>query len=464
MQERDELEGALALVKELEQLSKEIGNEEAMTALVGGQALILKMRGESKKAMRILKRDERNCREQGHMKGLLSSLELQSVILSERRDWKGAMKANRKQEEICRELGDEEGLESVLSCQAENLREQGDLGGALERYAELERSCRSHDNVDGLQACLSNKAMLLLDHSDSEGAEMLLLEQARLCREVDHKDGLQMALRLQALIFHDRGELEKAEALYKEQAGICREAGYKETLQASLRFRAHILAEREEFDEALALHRESEQICREIGNTEELVYSLINQTSLVEIQTGVSPESLLLVKEVYRLANEHGLTDLVRDVRAQLKSVPELPYSHIVLTEDAIIKRSATGQVIGRQKLSDIHGVEVVKSNDSSGLKIAAVIAALSIASKILISSQVFSWIACGVLGIVALLVMAGSLSVEKLLIVTDHGIVRYDVDQGDIEIAKAFVSSVAVMLTREGHRHSDDQAGQTVG
>ncbi len=464
LQERDELEGALDLFGELEQLIRELGDKEALSTVVRGQALILMIRGDLKGAMRLLKSDERNCREQGHMEGLLSSLELQSVILSERGDWKGAMKANRTQEEICRELGDEEGLESALSCQAENLKEQGDLESALERYEELERSCRSNDNVDGLQSCLFNKALLVNEHGDSEGAETLLLEQARICREADHKDGLQMSLRLQALIFRDRGELEKAEALYKEQARICREAGNKEALQTSLRFRANILADREQFEEALALNRESEQICREIGNTEELVYSLINQASLVEVQTGVSPESLLLVKEAYGLANEHGLTNFVRDVRAQLKSVPELPQSRIVLTEDAIIKRSATGQVIGRQDLSDIHGVEVVKSNDTSGLKVAAVIAALSIASKILISSQVFSWIAFGVFGVVALLVLAVSLSEKQLLIVTDHGIVRYDVDQGDIEIAKAFVSSVAVMLTREGHRHGDDQADQTVG
>jgi tetratricopeptide (TPR) repeat protein len=115
--------------------------------------------------------------------------------------------------------------------------------------------------------------------------------------------------------------LEKAMALHKEEERICRELGDKAGLSGSLGNQALILKARGELDGAMALHKEVERICRELGDKAGLATSLANQAALLSDKLGFHEEALPLAEEAYRLATNHGLNALARQIKPILDFV-----------------------------------------------------------------------------------------------------------------------------------------------
>jgi tetratricopeptide (TPR) repeat protein len=78
---RWDLDGAMALYKEQEEICRELGNKDGQQKSLGNQAPILKARGDLDGAMALYKEEERICRELGNKDGLKASLGNQAGIL-----------------------------------------------------------------------------------------------------------------------------------------------------------------------------------------------------------------------------------------------------------------------------------------------------------------------------------------------------------------------------------------------
>ena len=318
---RGELDEAMRLHKEQERICRELGDKDGLSSSVGNQAGILYTRGELDEAMRLLKEQERICRELGNKDSLSSSLGNQALILKARGELDEAMRLLKEVERICRELGNKHWLQACLGNQAGILYARGELDEAMRRYEEQERICRELGNKDGLSKALAGQALILKARGELDEAVRLHKEEERICRELGNKDGLMRSLNNQALILEARGELDEAMRLYEEQERICRELGNKNGLSYSLGNQALILKARGELDEAMRLLKEQERICRELGNKDGLAISLINQANLLAVEMGRPHEASPLAEEAYRLATQHGLVALARQIEPILDAV-----------------------------------------------------------------------------------------------------------------------------------------------
>jgi len=143
--DRDNLEGAMELLKEAVKTFGEVKNKGSVTSSLGGQAKILYLRGDLDGAMELLKEQERICRELGDPHELQASLCVQAVILEMRGDLDGAMRLHKEEEGICRELKDKHSLAGALANQAVTLVKLGRQPEALPLAQEAYRLARDND-------------------------------------------------------------------------------------------------------------------------------------------------------------------------------------------------------------------------------------------------------------------------------------------------------------------------------
>ncbi|WP_440950791.1 TIR domain-containing protein [Methanosphaerula subterraneus] len=302
---RGDFDSAMKLLKEQERICRDLGNVHCLQRSLGNQALILQVRGDLDSAVKLLMEQERICRDLGNFNSLQVSLGNRATILYTRGDLDGAMALHKEKEQICRNLGNLGDLSISLGNQALILKVRGDLDGAMALHKEEEWICRDLGNIDGLQASLGNQALILKARGDLDGAMGLLKEQERICHELGNIDDLQSSLGNQATILYARGDLDGAMALHKEQERICRDLGNIDGLQLSLGNQALILQDRGDLDGAMELHKEEERICRELGNVDSLQRSLGNQALILYIR-GDLDGAMALHKEEERICRDLG--------------------------------------------------------------------------------------------------------------------------------------------------------------
>ncbi len=267
--------------------------------------------GKPEAALCVRARLVEHYREQGDDANLQAALGGQAVILRIRGDLDGAMALHKEEERLCRELGNKDGLQRTLGNQALILYDRGDLDGAMVLHKESECLCRELGNKAGLSRTLGNQALILQDRGDLDGAMALHKEEERLCRELGNKNGLQRALGNQGVILQDRGDLDGAMALHKEEERLCRELGNKDGLQRALGNQGVILQDRGDLDGAMALLKEQERLCRELGNPQRLSISLANQARLLRGTPDRRGEARRLAEEALAIATRHGYQQLV---------------------------------------------------------------------------------------------------------------------------------------------------------
>lgn len=159
-----DLEGATAVRKKHEQLSREIGNEDELARSLGNQALILKERGDFDEAMLLHKQEESICRKLGDRQTLAHSLGNQATILSIQGEADRAIALRKEEEGICRELGDPRELARCLTNQALILGlSKGRARGALPLAEEAYRLASEHN-----QSALIDQIRPILELIQSE--------------------------------------------------------------------------------------------------------------------------------------------------------------------------------------------------------------------------------------------------------------------------------------------------------
>ena len=166
------------------------GERAYLAVSLGYQGRSLLARGDLDGAMALWKEVERLFRELRDRYGLAHTLGNQALILKARGDLDGATALWEEVERICRELGDKDGLQACLGGQAGILYARGDLDGAMALMNEEERLCRELGNKAALSRFRGNQALILNARGDQDGAMALLKEVERLCRELGDKYGL----------------------------------------------------------------------------------------------------------------------------------------------------------------------------------------------------------------------------------------------------------------------------------
>ncbi len=238
---RGDLDGALKLLAEAEQLWRDLGDSHGLQATLGNRARVLKMLGDLDGALALLAEQERLCRELGNRQGLQVALGNRALILQARNDLDGALALLLERERICRELGNRHGLQIALGNQALVHQARGEFGRALELLREQERICRELGNRHGLQIALGSMASVLQRQGRAAEAMTLLCQQEALCREMGNRLGLQIALTTQALVRESAGERDRALELFQEAERICRELRHPEGLALALHHQARLL-------------------------------------------------------------------------------------------------------------------------------------------------------------------------------------------------------------------------------
>ena len=285
---RGELDQAMRLHKEEEQLYRLAGDDRGLQRTLGNQAIILFTRGEIDEAMRLFKEKERLCRQLGDKEALQRSLGNQANILQTRGELDEAMRLHKEQERLCRELGNREGLQRGLGNQSGIFIERGELDEAMRLLKEEEQICREVGNKESLSVCLGNQANIFHSRGELDEAMRLHQEEERLCRELSKKDGLANSLHNQANSFYSRGDLDEALRLYSESERIYRELGNKAGLALCLGNRAALLQDRGEVDDAAWLLEEQKRIHRELGTTARLRPGPGEQASIATPQTDIA--------------------------------------------------------------------------------------------------------------------------------------------------------------------------------
>jgi len=309
-------------------------------------------------AMELMKQEEQICRELGNKDGLSASLCNQAVILQARGDLDGAMELYKQQEHIFRELGNKDSLSISLGNQAVILDARGDLDGAMELHKQEEQICRELGNKGGLSTSLGNQATIFYSRGDLDGAMELHKQEEQICRELGNKGGLSASLGSQAVILDARSDLDGAMELHKQEEQICRELGNMDGLSASLGNQATIFYSRGDLDGAMDLYKQVERICRELGSKEGLAISLSKQAVLLASKLNRPREALPLAEESYRLATEHGL--LIKSILEYIMAPKELQSieNYVRQALQTIARKNVTTLVV--QLCDDLHLISEV--------------------------------------------------------------------------------------------------------
>ena len=126
----------MALHKEQERLSRELGSKDVLFGSLCNQANLLKNYGYPDDAMALYKEAEQLSRELGNKNGLQASLNNQAMILTTRGDLDGAMPLYKESERLCRELDNPERLSISLANQADALKRIPSRKGEARRLAQ----------------------------------------------------------------------------------------------------------------------------------------------------------------------------------------------------------------------------------------------------------------------------------------------------------------------------------------
>ena len=210
LQERGDLDGAVAVHKRAERLYRELGNKEGLSYSLGSQALIFQSRGDLERAMALHKEAEHLYGELGNRGGLVVSLQNQAKLLQDRGNLDEAMSLHKEVECLCRELGNREALSYSLSSQALIFQDRGDLDSAADLHKAAQQLYRELRNREGIVASLDNRARIVQERADFDGAMILYEEAECLYRELGNTEGVALSLRDQAKLLQERKDLDRA--------------------------------------------------------------------------------------------------------------------------------------------------------------------------------------------------------------------------------------------------------------
>jgi len=201
LREKEEFELAISLLKEQEQICRQISNRTALAASLGNQGVILMEVEQFPEARRCFGEEEKICRDIEDLAGLGANHGNQGLVNLKQDNIAPALKLFQEQEKLSRQLGDTSGLQKSLGHQGLVYHRQNKHKKALQLYKDAEKMCKQIGELAGLQALLGYQAEVQQDLGDYDQAIELLDEKEKISRKLASPAKLARTLVQKAALF-----------------------------------------------------------------------------------------------------------------------------------------------------------------------------------------------------------------------------------------------------------------------
>ncbi|HYI11052.1 MAG TPA: DUF4062 domain-containing protein [Thermoanaerobaculia bacterium] len=348
---RGELEQAKDLMQEAEPIVRELDQPGLLASLLNNRALLLKALGASSDEVAACYREVETLARQAndgwmlaHTLTSLSGLALQPLTGKERWTMDDLEHLFRhlyppleEAYQLAR-MGRIAGLVEKLRSDYENFRKtlrdyarmltrngvgafrRGDLDESVTFYGRAEEVYRRLHDDEGVSICLGERALVLMEHGQSEAALELMREEEQICRRLKDLDGLETCLGNQTMILLLRDEVDAAEAMLRKREEECGALTDPAAQARRLGHRSQIHAKRGELEDALCAALEQEQLARKAEDFEGICTGLQQRAELLA-ELGRREEAVAAAEKCLRMAKDHGLDALAREVEVFLAAL-----------------------------------------------------------------------------------------------------------------------------------------------
>jgi tetratricopeptide (TPR) repeat protein len=317
---KNEIDGALKMLKEEEQLCRQLGDYFGLYDCLAHQAVPLYSKGDWESINKVVQEMESKS-SRVNKRGLTRVLHMKGLMLFEMGNLEEAVKIFIEKEKVCREIKDVECLIWTLNMKAATLYEKGDLQHSLSVSREMEKICRDHGhklalrfalinlgdinydigNVEeaigqltqakdlssslgikkDIEVCLNHLSIIYSEIGNMDEALKTYEEELAICKEQNDMPSYNITLGNISLVYFDKGRLAEAMGILREKERFMRELAVKKSVQIALGNQALILFDQDDLEGAMRLHREEEAICREIAKGKDLGICRYNQANVL---------------------------------------------------------------------------------------------------------------------------------------------------------------------------------------
>jgi nephrocystin-3 len=308
LQALGDVEGALSLTEQAEQIYQEIGVMDGVAGAYKQRAILLELRGELQEAERLYKEAERIFRETNNAQELMAVLGDRAVLLSQRGNAEEALALHREEERLARQMGFKLILLVSLTNQAKVLSGRGEPESAAALLEEAEEIAREVDVPGRLAWILLNKSDLMMAQGNQSAAQILLGEVELIARTLSDRMLMALLLDRRAAILFEQGNLHGAMTCYKEEEQIAEEFGNKEELIMAIVAQTYLAEEMflrgqlsfQNMDDQMRVLERDKRIQELYGEL-----GLANPAELLrQAQTGQSPQAARLYVRFARLQTQ----------------------------------------------------------------------------------------------------------------------------------------------------------------
>jgi tetratricopeptide (TPR) repeat protein len=342
---RGELDEALGLFKQQEEISRGTGNKESLIGALIGRAQILESKGSLDESIELCAEAERIAVEAGNRLALMAALGNRASVVYLRGQTDLALDLYKQEEKIARELDNKEGLFVALSNQGLVLNELGQAEEALALFKRGERIAAEMGDRKGIAASLGHQAKILSGRGQHDGALSLLEKKERICRELGDQEGLASMFQLRGEIARETGDRSLAMQCYREEERIARQFDYQFALYNSLTAQARVHQEGGRLDQAAHLLGEAEATCRQSPIQ---LSSVLRQQALVLKEQRDFEQALVKLAEAERVSeeagNQHELVTVLSNVAAVHLDRNDFPRALEVLRREEPLASSLNDQ------------------------------------------------------------------------------------------------------------------------
>jgi tetratricopeptide (TPR) repeat protein len=242
--------------RRLGEISSGLSVEWKATAL-GHQAIILRGWGQIDEAIALFKEEEQLRISSQDRSGLARCYGNQAGILRARGQTEEAMALYEKQQRLSLAARDFASVAAGYGNQSLVLQARGEFGKALGLLKKQEAMCEAVSDRGGLAVCRGNQADILATLGRPKEALDLLTEVKRVSEELGDRLTLAIAYGIEGNIASDEGQFTEAMTLYKKKENICRDIRNQYHIALALECQGALLQKSGSSDEGCRLVNEA---------------------------------------------------------------------------------------------------------------------------------------------------------------------------------------------------------------
>ncbi len=243
--------------------------EEALTHAARAlrqQGVMRRLRGDMEGALAAVKESEELARRAGDRHCVAAAIAQRGFVVWQQADFTEALQCYAKAETLAREIGDRADLATIARQRGHLRAQRGDYAAALADFEQAERLAKELSDRRLLHLAISARGTVYSDQGQYDQAIECFDKAERLARQLGEKRGVAVNRGNRGLVYADRGDYEKALSCYSEAESLNRELGVTSGIALNIGNRGVALAGLGRHQEALDCLREAERLHHTIGN------------------------------------------------------------------------------------------------------------------------------------------------------------------------------------------------------